>query len=1242
MRTARIGGDGILRDANDRIVSGLPLRRSRPMLANVSRPNHAARYLGQATPSVPVPVSSGAGLAFAKKVGVPAKRFCYVSDTGNPEKHIYPGRLVYLVEPNPDPKKVSQDALYLVSHRLPGVLGKVKLYKLEGAFGAGRWYEFPIKEREATPEGVTPALLRDFYVVPIGACNAVWAYIGIQPNPILEDNLETDERLSPVWFSSMYKVASQGISDLPSSPEEITEKSLEGEVGQRIMMAYTITLEALDYASAAYDVGIIGIRALKLYRRIGLEILGHIIRIYSLLNEVTATDNSPAKKALQVRDRLSKRGILHGAYLARAGYYQQWSFALDHGEGQDVNSAMRNANAQIVLALSDPNTVAAVVKSKAATEAEVAKVRELCMSGIRVFDGNVAEYETSIQKIMADAGIDKEDCYTVAFQMPAYLQKNREEIERIYRYLAGEFEPRRKETCLDGLSEAVLPFTIAPGLVNGIPFFPAIEIRKAASALAKLFEMPGKIATLDFKSVVKKAWGKARNDSVKLLKALVNNIVSSEKNFVDTLTSEWKSKYKIFKFEDYTVRLDELLKKSKEEPDPVAAAEFKRQYEELNSFMNSQNFSRVRNFAELMKPRMQVPEDAPVEAKAQAEFEILLNFSELAGVSYTFKPDQVRLLKHILYRESYKDAPVVDPEHWVTLFENLGKREKSVSIGDLLVESNEKVKKLDLWLGPSQPSTSGNLEEMYPQAAVRAESFGLMGLKVFSATPMTVAEIRKAVRDRRSELLFQETMQIGMMAPEARTRSGAISYPELLEPPVETVPPPAPEPTPTPAPPTPTPTPPTRPDIVPLTPRIPRPTAEDRASGPPSFEIWDRAVKALDKGLQLLSAEDLGKLPDTSPDKPKKKPSLETVFKKMAEYEGGKLWDLLLAQMTDIEAKYGKGLEGAKGRKQVAEITYLVGEVRGLMSRLVGLGKEYRTFVARKDAKGEYQFEVPPIQSEVNKMWDLIDQALSLQERTTELDVRFNKAITESNGYWTEATWLHTWKGSLTVLNWMTNVTTSAPEFKVMDKMSETLKGWAVVGIIFPLGFYAAKLITICGLLGYIGFVGFEKVGNLFLNAVNWIGNKIPHGRDASVPNGTPMNLTGGEDGSLGTFLLFALGIGMIFYGKPVFDAINETVGGFFKFATAIAPGTMAKKKKGFPGAPGGGGRRRGAPYDVPALLNKHELYEARVEKAKKAGSKSAGERARRDLDEVIEKLKKAKEEGQEVPPGLWGFKWLG
>jgi hypothetical protein len=50
------------------------------------------------------------------------------------------------------------------------------------------------------------------------------------------------------------------------------------------------------------------------------------------------------------------------------------------------------------------------------------------------------------------------------------------------------------------------------------------------------------------------------------------------------------------------------------------------------------------------------------------------------------------------------------------------------------------------------------------------------------------------------------------------------------------------------------------------------------------------------------------------------------------------------------------------------------------------------------------------------------------------------------------------------------------------------------------------------------------------------------------------------------------------------------------------------------------------------------EAAKHRLEHAKDENEKNAAQRA---INKAVEKLKKAKEEGQAVPEGLWGYNWI-
>lgn len=253
MRSAQIGGDGVLRDSYGNYfgrVEAAP--KPQPRLMN--RNSGGMFGLGQVTtdPRLRQIVEGQFGL------GAPRPVSTYKVDhrllvTSNPDKELIIGRFVFCragVDPTAAVRaNVDVSGVYMISSR-PAAPGKLSLMKIEG--DNATWVEVP------------EAFFREnFLAASIGAVSAI-NLIYPDFNPVLGGKVDA-VRASSEYVRSVAYSCMEYVNDAPYVPSTLLEKGTQKEnatdLGARILTSISYLEEALHSAGAGFDTNNIGFKA---------------------------------------------------------------------------------------------------------------------------------------------------------------------------------------------------------------------------------------------------------------------------------------------------------------------------------------------------------------------------------------------------------------------------------------------------------------------------------------------------------------------------------------------------------------------------------------------------------------------------------------------------------------------------------------------------------------------------------------------------------------------------------------------------------------------------------------------------------------------------------------------------------------------------------------------------------------------------------------------------------------------
>lgn len=1266
MRAARLGADGILRDAY-----GIPAQKTpKPMMGNIYRPNPAIRYLGQdsTAPSRTGPALTVTGLSVARKYGVSASEFCYVSDIGDPKKHIYPSRLVYLNDEK-------DDSLYVVSFRAPDKSGCVKLFKIEGSVGRGRWFEYGIKDRIQDGQTTLPALLRDFKVVPLEGAHIVWAMSLGSSGPLIpvfdgSTPESTSNQMGQTWIGTTLTSAGDVLSLISPNSDEVT---LEDVIQATYMAHYTASL-AVDCAAAAYDTLMIGIKAFVLYRRVGGEIARFAIKLRNIILPVLDNPEGFKKvidEVIKYRDEFVERAALHGAYVARAGMYTVWSFLLNNGGARSsASDTLIGVNRRMVEALSDSKNRQEVVSRGIATEAEVDYMLNTAKAAVAYADGNYVEYRGALNDVLTRADVDSREISGMSMMAPLLLEDNRKMIIDIRGGLKdiGSSEPRRAETCLSDVN--ILAQFSADLMASAAG--PATEARRLVATGVKRSAMIPKKTYNDWS--VREREGR----SARFEQDVLSKIITPIQRYIESQQSQglkWVDEDFLSKYRGKTVKeVLRDLKKEQKKYHGKNTPEAKRMRELLDLFhfgKRGPHPAVVEAFMDVSERISQLKNATLPLSERLFELVMILQDSGLVHGKKVIPKTELEVIARVIANigelsSKYSFLSNAVPSWtWSLFFENQAGSYSAVEKMVLNVANVDWQKaKKELGGKPSAPGRYSEPTEVpddqisvgnrtppanatdAEKAAARAAEEEYWRKKYPESTLRDPNAIREAHNDRVKWGLLIEKVSEGRRTRPGNIKQelerlvaeevgGAYTPSSRIPPSGGPIPPDVDDPS--------------------VTKKMgefaPWPLDFSEASQPPEIETLIRTVTG---NMQIRGAMNAAPVVPVAEGKDVA-PSVDVIVKKYrklpggksgeekidpnspATMEGGRFIDHFIATVTSAETVEGSVLGSPEGKQLLLDLNKLATSVKDKL-------KSIEDAFTSKD--GKTKFNPKEILDEIMKdsakraqVRAAIEEQKALEKEGGLYD-QLIKKISEVSNYahtsFTMGTFNKFLKRLKGLFMWFFNFGATSYEIQALAALNGCLGpiGAAIVGW-YAWGLLWIKGIAIISLLSLLPGVG--VVRDIFARLLGYVRGVLPEGGD-TANNQTSPGL--GDSTGIWPFLLMAGGIGMIFYGKNFFDALGDIVGGFFKFGTALAPASL--KKRGIARGASAGGKRRGARIIVEDWLDRREAALHRLKKAQDDGDKRAEQSAQHDLDRAIDKLKKAQEEGENVPPNLWGFNWLG
>lgn len=1179
MRAAFIGADGVLRDAEgQRVVrEGRPMpprmtpRRVRrhPRLNAATRQQAAAvlrsPYLG-AVPTLPEeaeapapPTTVSPARKLADQVGVSASAFSFSHQIGNPETQIYPGRIVFQKE---DPM-----SLYVVSMRTPEREGWIKLFKLEGV-ARGRWFERPL-QRAADEKGeMLPGLLSDFMAVPHQWTAMVWSYVLPVP-PIFEDEEAANyERVSPEGIAATFVTAEAALEEIPADTTAITTETLFSKVIENAGTALIGALAGVDVAGAAYDDLKIGLNALRLYQKVGRDLIKGVNTLLDIAYE--AYDN-PARmgelsaKVVELRNRLVGAEELYAAYMARAELYTQWNMSIQYTHWQDMQFELRNMMGELVPFI-DQNRDQILARGVSVDNLE--SIRAISVAGIRRYDRNDGAFENVLYNtiLAGEEGGDLSDLYSLNYVFPALLRENTATIKN-YRQMADKVSPTQEARLISIYRLAgYTPFGAEPPTSFKALLGSAIEA---------------------FKNAVKIKVGQLRQNFRNNYAAKAERLfLRPVQNVTNKLIERRGIKIKNLTEEGYlqTAELIERERVLREEASRIKdanpthaknllaeAENLRKQYEPNILSKKVPASEQLTLYYKLLEPRFKAAKK-PIADRVAAELEILTNMVEGPQIIKTFNASAHKDFAELMY--ALRDVGPA-PEYWRSVIEMLINRSGSPwNFKKMIEQAEAKMFENAEILGLSKADRhvledlTGRL--LRKETVAEAEYKRLFPkAKTAKGSPpgsANSAQIRKLIdssviwRFFRDKLKEMETLDVASVNVAGAAGRAAVVFDEAEQ------------------------------------------AVARNQSYTMNLKSWNEIRKGLDEVTSAFPTDATGKPMAAETGIGARVANMlkegSDSNKALRLTERGREWEKMMAEKRESLAKDAKRLNDLLGINYGA-FEKLASEKPGVTKEAAELAKklmeEYKIFVddVQKVIEPSIQAKRGLLIRPIRKALEILSKLFSVKDGITADFVRQAKDL----------------GGVGSVL------------LGIPSALAGVLQLLLALGGLAILGFGGAGALE--GLLK--GFVG---------TLSGWFGGDPDQSQNP--PGAVPTRASG-----FLPFLGFAMAIAMIAYGKPFFDAVGKVVGGLFQFATALLPSSAKKKGKGAPGAPGK--RGAGRPIDVLDWAEKLEAAKHRLSEAKNDAQKRAAER---DIERIKEKLKKAKDEGLDVPEGLidgfWGFNWLG
>lgn len=794
MRTAQIGFDGILRDADGnpvyrahKVAFDKESSRRHPFISN--RPEPVRRSvtpysgLSQETFDIQKTLENFDKLAqkYAEQYGVPASQFEYSKLVGDPSKQIYPSRVVY------QPGKIG---LYSVSFRAPSDPDSVKLFKLTGE-GRGHWFEVPLarKPDPKDPKVVLPGLLTDFHVVPTEFVRQVWAFVLI-PTVTFEDevDLPVEERTghvraAPIWASEVFQISYYSLLGIPDQ-SSVNPENIQELVLYPAMSALFYALEGLESAAAAYDVNQIGVNALRLYQRVGSELLSFSDKIIDDVNAIRDGRSSFAdgiEKIYSSVDHIRRMSSLIGAYLARAELYAAWTTAIEFGEWDGLFEKFRDVSATILYEIEkDPAATEEVLRKHPELKEDVQRFHKALHQVVNMWDRFEGAYDSELYRISGEAGIDPGEFYSVSYMIPALLAENAKYIKKAREEL--RLPSRSASLSIVTLGAEPLPAIALPDptpmevkrkqmidLVyeslrkrkEGLRF--KAEIRASERALRKfLFEPLRRLRRELTKSLAREVQkAVARGYDVSTLNSYLEAKNDERKRLAQEYAQLKQKKERGEKVDENKLRdINQQYKKVMEDITHI---------EEL---LCSPSGSKVSSYLSLVKnANLLDPQVEPVEKLVRAELEIITHYEILNRLVSKGLRGLTKGVQAQLVRIMYNVGDLIPAGVWKYLFESIAYHAKEPpSFQQILSNIDFEIRILKTKLGKDMGENITHLPSRFPDA----QKITLTKDKRIQPTGIRIKDeaiLRRALSDLKAFEHAYKTLKEASQEPVAKAAS---------------------------------------------------------------------------------------------------------------------------------------------------------------------------------------------------------------------------------------------------------------------------------------------------------------------------------------------------------------------------------------------------------------------------------------------------------------------------------------
>lgn len=1199
MRAASVGIDGVLRDSDGNPVHrGRPLQRPQqpqiysraavPVRRTGSPMSNVAMMADMATPKIPpnCPIPSGLAPEVAKnvgparcvanQVGVSTRGFSFSKVIGDPERSVYPSRIVY--------QATDDDvSLYAVSFRTPESQDSVKLLKLEGT-GKGRWFEVPLSRKTDANGKLLPGLMTDFMVVPHTMTGMIWYYVDSVP-PIFEGTTESDyNRVSPTGLGAAFELARQGFEVMSGDAGTITADNIIQNVVQAAMAALTTGMYALDSVAAGYDVSRLGLHAYRNYLKIGTDIVKAAMTVIDLSFEVLRDPSMLSKNVpaiMSIRNDILRRERLHAQYLFRSTAYTIWDSAVNLGTIQDINSNAYHVFRGLLqlIAQKTPELLAGGV-----SQSDLDLINTFIGTYVSDYPTRMNEIWDSAYEVFGAQGAVPQDVYDLVYSIPVLLKQNTEDI--------------RKE--LEGLRYPA-PARPTVGLIYLSGMGASAIPEKTLREIMKSFE-----SRLDYLNKnrhipdVEKQYKAFMDSAIKLIREGVNDAtlrrlgdraqILIDLNQARSINEKLKQARTLdAQAEQISLEISSLTRKINSEKDENIKKNLEGQRLQLEKNLESvrkdakllrtgvstEDEVTLSMFFEFTKARDELGPNPSHQQMLEAEFKVYSSMAytpefirtlpvsaqeSIAQLVYLSKDNPVAIKAGQWYDLIVTGAQKVDPKMTPTQMAKHADIVIKNVIKDLDVEHNpDRVLRFaHRFLDPNYKPTNAELERDFPEATLEVKDTS----GKITKPSMGGGGIRTALEKAAASINFKDVLLRG----EAEKK-----------------------------------------------------TTELQAEA-------ERAIMEIEAGRSWV-------MPESAWDAQRERNINIADFLK-APKDGKSMAQTLVDSLTSADEKanpysgvLSKTAEGQRLQKALKDDLSAVQAEADAVGKF--FGNTYQDYKDRTESKDPEKLVSQTKQSE------LLRKSKNLNAIYDRLRENIISARMEARKYETTKAFFK--KGWEIFLN--LHSLDTGPAGRLLDK----LKGLSspvqiVIAITSALPILLAQTFLLLGEAALIGIPGGlltkSMLETLIGSTIGWTGG------DPTLRQNSPSE----KSSSLLPFFGFALAIALISSGRNVFDAVGKTVGGFFQFATAVLPGKGKGGGKGGGGGGGGGGARRGAPIIVSDWLERLENAKNRFEKAEAAGDKRGMASAQRDIDRAIQKLKKAKEEGEDVPEfeGLWGFDWLG